>query len=241
MKINYYIGLTLLLGACAAPTASIELESELLSPKESFLFYVDENTSLHRSELLTTIQLPSKDYLVPSILNLLPNANREYRSGIHEGIDFSTPLNTPITAVSDGIVVRSNPQHNDVDIDTYNALLAITAKLSKTPDDIYHYILLGKAVVIDHGYTITQKFRTISVYAHLSSIPEGIVPGARVEQGTIIGFSGNTGTSDGALRNNKGAHLHWEMHFDDKDGRYFLGQNIPPNYLQSNIELLFNK
>ena len=72
MKINYYIGLTLLLGACAAPTASIELESELLSPKESFLFYVDENTSLHRSELLTTIQLPSKDYLVPSILNLLP-------------------------------------------------------------------------------------------------------------------------------------------------------------------------
>jgi len=241
MKINYYIGLTLLLGACAAPTASINLESELLSSKESFLFYVDENTNLHRSELLTTIQLPSKDYLVPSILNLLPNANREYRSGIHEGIDFTAPLNTPITAVSDGIVVRSNPQHNDVGIDTYNALLATSAKLNKTPDDIYQYILLGKSIVIDHGYTITQKFRTISVYAHLSSIPEGIVPGARVEQGTIIGFSGNTGTSDGALRNNKGAHLHWEMHFDDKDGRYFLGQNIPSNYLQSNIELLFNK
>ena len=101
--------------------------------------------------------------------------------------------------------------------------------------------MLGKSIVIDHGYSITSKFRTISVYAHLSSIPEGIVPGTRVDKGMLIGFSGNTGTSDGALRNEKGAHLHWEMHFDDKSGRYFLGQNIPSQYLQSNIELLFDQ
>ena len=239
MKINYYIGLTLLLGACAAPTTSINLES---TPplKEKFLFYIDENTNLHESELLTTIQLPSKDYLVPSVLNLLPNAKREYRSGYHEGIDFSAPLNTPITAVSGGIVVRSNPQHMDVDLDTYNAFLNISAELGKTPDDIYQYILLGKSIVIDHGYTITSKFRTISVYAHLSNIAEGILPGTLVEKGDLIGFSGNTGTSDGALRNNKGAHLHWELHFDDATERYFLGQNIPSNYLHDNIKILFD-
>ena len=239
MKINYYIGLTLLLGACAAPTTSINLEST--SPlKENFLFYIDEDTNLHESELLTTIQLPSKDYLVPSILNLLPNAKREYRSGHHEGIDFAAPLNTPITAVSGGVVVRSNPQHIDVDLDTYNAFLSTSAELGKTPDDIYQYILLGKSIVIDHGYTITSKFRTISVYAHLSNIAEGILPGAVVEKGEVIGFSGNTGTSDGALRNNKGAHLHWELHFDDATERYFLGQNIPSDYLHDNIKILFD-
>ena len=239
MKINYYIGLTLLLGACAAPTTSINLES---TPplKEKFLFYIDENINLHESELLTTIQLPSKDYLVPSVLNLLPNAKREYRSGYHEGIDFSAPLNTPITAVSGGIVVRSNPQHMDVDLDTYNAFLSTSAELGKTPDDIYQYILLGKSIVIDHGYTITSKFRTISVYAHLSNIAEGILPGTLVEKGDLIGFSGNTGTSDGALRNNKGAHLHWELHFDDATERYFLGQNIPSDYLHDNIKILFD-
>ena len=239
MKINYYIGLTLLLGACAAPTTSIGLES---TPplKETFLFYIDEDTNLHESELLTTIQLPSKDYLIPSILNLLPNAKRGYRSGYHEGIDFSAPLNTPITAVSGGIVVRSNPQHMDVDLDTYNAFLNISAELGKTPDDIYQYILLGKSIVIDHGYTITSKFRTISVYAHLSNIAEGVLPGTVVEKGDLIGFSGNTGTSDGALRNNKGAHLHWELHFDDATERYFLGQNIPSNYLHDNIKILFD-
>ena len=239
MKINYYIGLTLLLGACAAPTTSIGLES---TPplKENFLFYIDEDTNLHKSELLTTIQLPSKDYLIPSILNLLPNAKRGYRSGYHEGIDFSAPLNTPITAVSGGIVVRSNPQHMDVDLDTYNAFLNISAELGKTPDDIYQYILLGKSIVIDHGYTITSKFRTISVYAHLSNIAEGVLPGTVVEKGDLIGFSGNTGTSDGALRNNKGAHLHWELHFDDATERYFLGQNIPSNYLHDNIKILFD-
>ena len=101
-------------------------------------------------------------------------------------------------------------------------------------------ILLGKSIVIDHGYTITSKFRTISVYAHLSNIAEGILPGAVVEKGEVIGFSGNTGTSDGALRNNKGAHLHWELHFDDATERYFLGQNIPSNYLHDNIEILFD-
>ena len=228
------------MGACTAPTTSINIETTTPST-EGFLFYIDENINLHSSELLQKIKLPSKDYVVPSILNLLPNAKREYRAGTHEGIDFSVPLNAPVMAVASGIVVRSNPQHVDVDIDTYNAFLATSAELNKTPDDIYNYILLGKSVVIDHGYTITSKFRTISVYAHLSSIPEGIVPGAQVEQGDVIGLSGNTGTSDGALKNDKGAHLHWEMHFDSATNRYFLGQNIPPDDLYDNIQLLFDK
>ena len=239
MRNSVYILIMVVLSACAAPTASIA--PEISTPKNGFLFYIDEGVNLHTDELLQTIQLPSQNYSVPEYSNLLPNALREYRAGIHEGIDFPTPLNTPIMAVSSGIVVRSNPTHSDVDIDTYKAFLETTQKLSKTPDDIYNYILLGKSIIIDHGYTIVPNFRTISVYAHLSSIAEGILPGINVEKGQVIGLVGNTGTSSGALRNDKGAHLHWEIHFENTTGRYFLGQNIPPEILKDNIDLLFDK
>ena len=231
-----HILIIFLLAGCAIPTSSINTE---LTPKNEYLFYINEETNLHINDLLQPLQLPSKDYPVPEHLNLLPNALREYRSGLHQGIDFPIPLNGPIMAVSGGIIVRSNPTHSDVDIDTYNAFLETTQQLSKTPEDIYNYILLGKSIVIDHGYSIASNFRTISVYAHLSSIADGILPGAKVDKGQLIGFSGNTGTSSGSLRNEKGAHLHWELHFEDKSGKYFLGQNIPPELLKENIDLLF--
>ena len=235
-KKNLFPLIIFLLIGCAVPTSSINSE---LMPKNEYLFYINEEINLHASELLQTIQLPSKDYPVPEYLNLLPNALREYRSGSHHGIDFAIPLNGPIMAVSGGIIVRSNPTHSDVDIDTYNAFLETTQQLSKTPEDIYNYILLGKSIVIDHGYSIASNFRTISVYAHLSSIADGILPGAKVDKGQLIGFSGNTGTSSGSLRNEKGAHLHWELYFEDASGKYFLGQNIPPELLKENIDLLF--
>ncbi len=239
MRSSLYIVIIIVLNACAAPTASIA--PEISTPKNGFLFYINENVNLHTDDLLQTIQLPSHSYPVPEYLNLLPNALREYRSGVHHGIDFPIPLNGPIVAVSGGIIVRSNPLHSDVDIDTYNAFLETTQKLSKTPEDIYNYILLGKSIVIDHGYSITPNFRTISVYAHLSAIADDILPGTRIEKGQLIGFSGNTGTSSGALRNEKGAHLHWELYFEDGGGKYFLGQNIPPELLKENIDLLFDK
>ena len=230
--------IALFLSACATPTTSLTFDESSID-KTGYLFYQGEEKFLRINELNVKLSLPAKEYVVPAYLNLLPNAKREYRSGYHLGIDFSTPLNHPIGAVYDGIVIRSNNMHEDVDIDTYNSFLATSLKLGKTPEDIYNYILLGKSVIIDHGYTITSKYRSITVYSHLSSIPESIKPGTLVKEGDIIGFSGNTGTSSGALQNDKGAHLHWEIFFDDKDGRYFLGQNIPAELLKENIDLLF--
>ena len=155
------------------------------------------------------------------------------------GVDFSSPMNYPIRAAFDGVIVRSNAFQEDVDIDTYNYFLSLSSQIGKTPDDIYNFILLGKSVVIDHGYNITDKYRAITVYSHLSSIREGMMAGDIVKAGDIIGLSGNTGTSSGALQNDKGAHLHWELFFDDKSVRYFLGQNIPSDLLKINIEQLF--
>ena len=88
-NISFSLILFLLIG-CAVPTSSINSE---LTPKNEYLFYINEEINLHASELLQTIQLPSKDYPVPEHLNLLPNALREYRSGSHHGIDFAIPLN----------------------------------------------------------------------------------------------------------------------------------------------------
>ena len=64
-NVSHVLIIFLLVG-CAAPTASINTE---LTPKNEYLFYIDETTNLHASELLQTIQLPSKDYPVPEYLN----------------------------------------------------------------------------------------------------------------------------------------------------------------------------
>ena len=239
MKNKYlYILSALFLGACAAPTSSIELASNQID-KTGYLFYQNSDINLHISELKNKLVLPAEEYSVPDYINLLPNAKRDYRSGYHMGVDFSSPMNYPIRAAFDGVVVRSNAYQQDVDIDTYNYFLSLSSQVGKTPDDIYNFILLGKSVVIDHGYNITDKYRAITVYSHLASITEGIKAGDVVQAGDIIGLSGNTGTSSGALQNEKGAHLHWELFFDDKSGRYFLGQNIPAELLKNNIQQLF--
>lgn len=239
MKNKYlYILNVLFLGACAAPSSNLEL-LDSQADKTGYLFYKNSDINLHISELKDKLVFPAKGYGVPNNLNLLPNAKRAYRSGYHMGVDFSSPMNYPIRAVYGGIIVRSNAHQQDVDINTYNYFLNLSSLLDRTPDDIYNFILLGKSIIIDHGYNITDKYRTITVYSHLDSISEGLVAGDLVKKGDIIGMSGNTGTSSGALQNYKGAHLHWEMFFDDSSGRYFVGQNIPDDILKQNIELLF--
>lgn len=59
----------------------------------------------------------------------------------------------------------------------------------------------GKWVLIEHGQGLA------TAYAHLDSFAPGIVPGARVAQGDVIGFTGDTGLSTGP-------HLHYEVLVD---------------------------
>lgn len=60
------------------------------------------------------------------------------------------------------------------------------------------------------------KARRVTLYAHLSRVAEGIKPGARVERGQVIAYSGNTGLSTAP-------HLHYEIHRLD-------GEAINPVY-----------
>ncbi|WP_440055928.1 M23 family metallopeptidase [Pseudoalteromonas sp. T1lg65] len=61
----------------------------------------------------------------------------------------------------------------------------------------------GNRIVIDHG----KGYQTL--YAHLNGFAKGIKSGARVKQGDIIGYLGNTGLSEAR-------HLHYEVHKNGK-------------------------
>lgn len=73
----------------------------------------------------------------------------------------------------------------------------------------------GNLLVIDHGFGIKTR------YAHLSGFAEGIRPGAEVERGQLVAYSGNSGLTEGP-------HLHYEIHME--------GQTVDPlNYLFAEI------
>lgn len=60
----------------------------------------------------------------------------------------------------------------------------------------------GNLVVLDHG----EGYQTY--YAHLSAIRDGVVMGAPIDRGQIVGLVGSTGHSTGP-------HLHFEVHRGD--------------------------
>ncbi|HTR88332.1 MAG TPA: M23 family metallopeptidase [Reyranella sp.] len=63
----------------------------------------------------------------------------------------------------------------------------------------------GNWIQIDHGGGLA------TVYGHLSGFARGIKPGARVKQGDLIGFTGNTGRTTGP-------HLHFEILTNGRPG-----------------------
>ena len=121
---HLYLLSALFLSACAAPTSSLDLANQQID-KTGYIFYQNSEINLHISELKDKLILPAEEYAVPDYVNLLPNAKREYRSGYHMGVDFSSPMNYPIRAAYGGVIVRSNAFQNDVDIDTYNYFLEL--------------------------------------------------------------------------------------------------------------------
>jgi murein DD-endopeptidase MepM/ murein hydrolase activator NlpD len=97
-------------------------------------------------------------------------AQKAYKSKFHNGVDFGTPIGTPILAADDGKIIAVG--NNDKG----------TSRWTK-----YQY---GKYIVIQHDNNLA------SLYAHLSR--QVVAVGDTVKKGDIIGYSGNTGYSTGA-------------------------------------------
>ena len=183
--------------------------------------------------------MPCKKLKIPKRASRLPNAPRNYRNGIHKGIDFFANWGTEVRAVANGFVVRADHNYEEYPADFRVKMLQSSGKVGHTPSDIFNSILLGKAVFLDHGFDLVPGFRVITIYALLSDIENDIVGGSMVEAGQIIGQTGNTGTRPSTLGTKKEAHLHWEMILQKDDQEVYLGKDLPYEKLYNMLVDIF--
>ena len=175
--------------------------------------------------------------MVPKRASRLPNAPRDYRNGVHRGVDFFANWGTNIRAVADGMVVRADHNYKEYPADFRVKMLKSSGKVGHTPSDIFNSVLLGKTVILDHGFDLVPGFRTISIYAHLSSIKNSLAGGSIVKAGEIIGKTGNTGTRPSTLGTKKESHLHWELILQKDSKEVYLGKDVQYERL---YEMLIN-
>ena len=183
--------------------------------------------------------LPCEGVNLPTRASRLPNAPRDYRNGTHRGVDFFAHWGTEIRAVADGIVVRADHNYEEYPADFRVKMLKSSGRVGHTPSDIFNSVLLGKAIILDHGFDLIPGFRTITIYAHLSSIKMNLVGGSTVKAGQVIGKTGNTGTRPSTLGTKKESHLHWELILQKDTKEVYLGKDIPHEKLYEMLRNIF--
>ncbi len=159
---------------------------------------------------------------LPPWPRVYPGAARIYRMGVHRGLDiyaYNAPrgytTGWPVAAMMDGAVTRATVVYDDMSEEEFDAMLAEAEASGMTPASILDR-LEGKQVILDHGNGLT------TVYAHLDEIAPGVVTGARISAGQIIGSVGVTGTEGESRPGTVAPHLHVEIWFGDR----YLGFGI---------------
>ena len=185
--------------------------------------------------VFTNFIYPIKGACLPKTDVLMPNAPREYRGGVHEGIDFYDYDNcakitkgTPIVAVKDGVVIRADHGYHPL---TQAELDAADQRITDGHPNDFDVLDLfrGRQVWVDHGKGIITR------YAHTSAIPDNIEVGAKVAQGEVIAFVGDSGTPESISNPDTEEHVHFELRAGDS----FLGQGLPPDEVRALYERLF--
>ncbi len=135
----------------------------------------------------------------------------------HNGIDIAAPAGEPVYAAGDGVVVASD-----------------------TGEASY-----GNWIAIKHSIVTKNGPRDIiSLYGHLRSIKVKI--GQTVEQGTLIGYEGNTGNTTRLLYGpERGYHLHFTIFdaegFGVSQGKYtkiYGPYTVPYGYTYNPLDFL---
>ena len=166
---------------------------------------------------------------------LMPNAPREYRNGVHEGVDIypfaaCAPVvaGTPVLAVYEGVVIRADLDYADLTAEQVDELARRTAALGYSdPETLDAY--RGRQVWIDHGAGVVTR------YAHLGSIDPAIAVGAVVARGQRIGGVGESGTPESVTAPGTELHLHYEVRIGDS----FLGAGLTSGRVRAIYERLF--
>ncbi|WP_164491743.1 M23 family metallopeptidase [Staphylospora marina] len=163
-------------------------------------------------EILSFLRTPIDGAHVSTLDSHMPGAARTYRGGIHEGIDWYSygtgvriDRNTPVRSMADGVVVRADHEYREMATRERNRLLEIGKNNDgQTPEPILDK-LRGRQVWIQYENGVMVR------YCHLDRIVPEVKPGTRIKAGEIVGYVGNSGTSDGAKGTNQGLHLHLDI------------------------------
>jgi murein DD-endopeptidase MepM/ murein hydrolase activator NlpD len=180
--------------------------------------------------------MPVEGACLPSNDRLMPNAPREYRNGVHEGVDFYfgdacvvIDRGTPVVAMHDGVVMRADHRYVPLDFERIKQLERKTEAQGFTDDetlDAYR----GRQVWIDHGNGVITR------YCHLDSIEETIGRGIFVRAGAALGGIGESGTPESVTA--PGTELH--LHFEVRVGESFLGAGLEPEHVRTLYARLFS-
>jgi murein DD-endopeptidase MepM/ murein hydrolase activator NlpD len=165
--------------------------------------------------------LPIEGGEIPDDPELLPGAPRDYRAGMHEGIDFPVPTGTPVLAAASGTVSRADVSFLDWTREQQDIALSEALTLGYTPPATLDRVR-GRQVWIDHGKGVLTR------YAHLSAV-EPLVVGQRIDAGALIGQVGSSGYPRG------GPHLHFEVRVGDD----FYGNGLTGDALARAVTRLF--
>ena len=165
--------------------------------------------------------LPIEGGDIPRDVELLPGAPRDYRGGIHEGIDFAADAGTPVLAAASGTVARVDVSFLDWTMEQQDVALSDALKLGYTPAATLDRIR-GRQVWIDHGKGVFTR------YAQLSAV-EPLVVGQTIDAGVLIGEVGSSGYPQG------GPHLHFEVRVGDD----FYGDGLGGDVLVRAVARLF--
>ena len=166
--------------------------------------------------------IPVEGACLPTDPNQMPNAPRDYRYGVHEGVDFFTdfacvdvPVNLPALASKSGRVIRADQQFRPLTQTEIDGLLARSEAQGYTDTSALDRFR-GRQVWIEHGDGIITR------YSHLNGIPPEIVTGVNVERGQVIAYIGDSGTPESV--SNPGFEIH--LHFEIRVGDTFLGAGL---------------
>jgi murein DD-endopeptidase MepM/ murein hydrolase activator NlpD len=161
----------------------------------------------------------------------MPNAPRQYRQGVHEGVDFypsdgCTPITRglPVLAAKDGVVVRADVEYKDLDA----AMLAriMTDPTSPASFDAFR----GRQVWVDHGSGVVTR------YCHLQGVAQGIAPGTPVKAGQLLAHVGESGTPESVVNPGQEIHLHWELRIGDS----YLGKGLAKDEVRRLYQAAFS-
>jgi len=181
-------------------------------------------------------RFPIQGACIPAEDDLIPNASREYRLGVHEGVDFypgracaTIERGMPVLAAKTGIVIRADVDYKDITQEEMDGLLTRSAQEGSTAPEVLDR-LRGRQVWIDHGDGVVTR------YCHLLSIEPGIAEGVAVEVGQVVARVGNSGTPEGITDPNMENHLHFEIRVGDS----YLGQGLSVAETRRLLEVAFS-